>query len=364
MLEALASKSLDQISKLDLSSIDDNHQNLLFYAIRQRDNDIVNFLLSKGCNKDHKDNRGKTPLHVAALIGDAKIITSLIEAGAEINPLDDKGKSPLMVAAAKGPLEIVDLLVDFGAHTTLKDKLNQHLGFYAVRSKKVKILKRAIELGNSPHTLNDHHENLHHQVARYGLQTMQSYLYELKVTPYLHNIYRQSPLHLAAKRGDELMVDHYLKYGLLGYLRDQFNLTAEDYAHDYGEIITLFERYDTKTKTLASLKKQPLHRALRLNKLDEAEALLRMSYQIDDKDIFGNKPLFYILMTQDELLLKLALKHTDDYNDIDAFGLSAPFYAILFDNVSFFKLTGMKKDALDEVSLSILDNTKKVNELL
>lgn len=364
MLKAIKNGNLDVLETMDLSVLDEQHQNALFYAIRQRSLKVVNFLLSKGCNKEQKNVHGQTPLHVAASLGDTKIITSLIEADVAINISDSKGRTPLMIAAAKGPLETVDLLLDFGAEPHHKDNLDQHLGFYAVRSKKIKIFTRALELGNTPHAFNKHHENLHHQVARYGLKTMQTHLFDLKVTPYIINMYRQSPLHLAAKRGDELMIDSYLQYGLPTYLKDTFNLNPKDYAQDYGEIMTIFERFETHPYIAKAFKQQPLHRALRKGSLDEAEALLRMGYQIDDKDFFGNKPLFYILLNKDELLLRLCLKRVHDIKDIDKFGRDAVFYAALLEHTSFFDVYDIKKDALDDETQTILERSEKLNHVL
>ena len=50
-------------------------------------------------------------------------VRSLLADGADISSVDDKGKTPLMLAASVGSPEIVQLLLEAGADVTPKDKL-------------------------------------------------------------------------------------------------------------------------------------------------------------------------------------------------------------------------------------------------
>jgi uncharacterized protein len=58
----------------------------------------------------------KTPLHLAATMGNKDIVSILLTTGAEINAKDLSGLTPLHGASMRGNSEIVNLLIDSGAN--------------------------------------------------------------------------------------------------------------------------------------------------------------------------------------------------------------------------------------------------------
>jgi len=51
----------------------------LHYAVDKGENEVVEFLFSKGANVNARDKNKKTPLHRAAKIGDLKMCKLLIK---------------------------------------------------------------------------------------------------------------------------------------------------------------------------------------------------------------------------------------------------------------------------------------------
>ena len=78
---------------------------------------VVELLLSRGANKEHRNVSDYTPLSLAASGGYVNIIKLLLSHGAEINSRTGSklGISPLMLAAMNGHTQAVKLLLDMGS---------------------------------------------------------------------------------------------------------------------------------------------------------------------------------------------------------------------------------------------------------
>ncbi|XP_025095338.1 26S proteasome non-ATPase regulatory subunit 10-like isoform X4 [Pomacea canaliculata] len=76
-----------------------------------RDNlDVLKVLINAGCNVNHQNKRGFTPLHRAASKGNCKIIKFLLEQGANPNIVNAAGVYPIDSAVCAGYLEAAKLL--------------------------------------------------------------------------------------------------------------------------------------------------------------------------------------------------------------------------------------------------------------
>ncbi|XP_051017762.1 LOW QUALITY PROTEIN: ankyrin repeat domain-containing protein 27 [Acomys russatus] len=68
-----------------------------------------------------RDDRGQTPLHVAALCGQATLIDFLVSKGAIVNATDYHGSTPLHLACQKGFQSVTLLLLHYKASTEVQD---------------------------------------------------------------------------------------------------------------------------------------------------------------------------------------------------------------------------------------------------
>ncbi|KAL1769523.1 ankyrin repeat domain-containing protein 27 [Sigmodon hispidus] len=68
-----------------------------------------------------RDDRGQTPLHVAALCGQATLIDFLVSKGAVVNATDYHGSTPLHLACQKGFQSVTLLLLHYKASTEVQD---------------------------------------------------------------------------------------------------------------------------------------------------------------------------------------------------------------------------------------------------
>jgi uncharacterized protein len=82
--------------------------------------DAVALFLSSGINVDSRDERGWTPLMVAAFNGHEDVAILLIRSGADIHARDRGGYTPLHWAAFNGYAKVVELLLEKDADPNVR----------------------------------------------------------------------------------------------------------------------------------------------------------------------------------------------------------------------------------------------------
>ena len=136
-----------------------------------------------------RNNKGKTPLHLAASLGRAGIASLLLTAGAEVDAQDNKGNTPLYLAASLGRVGMISLLLTAGADIGLAD-----------------------EAGNAT--------PLHRAVVG-GYYTAASLLISAGAEVDAQNAKGRTPLHLAASLGRVGIISLLLSVGADGDLADE-----------------------------------------------------------------------------------------------------------------------------------------------
>ncbi|KAK1243923.1 hypothetical protein MKX08_002061 [Trichoderma sp. CBMAI-0020] len=84
-------------------------------AIRNRETDVVEYLLGHGADVEAQNKRGNTPLHWAASSGQAGVAQLLLSQGANIKTNDGHGHTALHFAALKGDKDMARLFLRHGA---------------------------------------------------------------------------------------------------------------------------------------------------------------------------------------------------------------------------------------------------------
>lgn len=105
------------------------------------------YALFGGEDYEARDNRGRTPLIVAAEEGDAERVDYLLAHGVQIDALDDCRWSAMMRAAASGHLQIVRTLLERGAAIDRRDKSGYTAVLAAVINNRPQVLAVLIERG-------------------------------------------------------------------------------------------------------------------------------------------------------------------------------------------------------------------------
>lgn len=104
-----------------LNANDDRGSTPLILAAYYDQRDIVSLLLHQGAKIDDKDASGNSALMGACFKGYTEVVKQLIEKGASINERNAMGATSLIYAATFNRLEIAKVLIAHGADATVKD---------------------------------------------------------------------------------------------------------------------------------------------------------------------------------------------------------------------------------------------------
>ena len=97
----------------------------LHLAIKNNYYDIANVLIEKGAFIDVKDNKGNTPLLLAAMTGNIECLQLCLNKGANIENCDNLGAKAIHIAANYCQCNTLDILLSIGADIKSVDYNNK-----------------------------------------------------------------------------------------------------------------------------------------------------------------------------------------------------------------------------------------------
>ena len=110
--------------------------------------DVVEALLGWGANVNAENKMRRTPLHLAARVGNVEVVEALLVEGANVNAKDKSpGRTALHYAAQQDHKNVAELLLDFGADVNATDLLSRTPLYWAsVRAYKDGVCEDVVEL--------------------------------------------------------------------------------------------------------------------------------------------------------------------------------------------------------------------------
>lgn len=116
----------------------------LLIVVARRDPTWLGFLLAKGADPNIGNNRGVTPLMLAANLGFEEGVAMLVEHGARLNDADVTGETPLITAVHRHDLVTMRTLLKAGADPDRADSSGRSARDYAAFDGKDSPLMAAI----------------------------------------------------------------------------------------------------------------------------------------------------------------------------------------------------------------------------
>ncbi|XP_058530472.1 ankyrin repeat domain-containing protein 27 isoform X2 [Ochotona princeps] len=144
-----------------------------------------------------RDDRGHTPLHVAALCGQASLIDLLVSKGAAVNATDYHGATPLHLACQKGCQSVTLLLLHYKASADAQDNNGNtplHLACTYGHEDCVKALVYYDTQSRRLDISNEKGDTALHIAARWGYQGIIETLLQNGAPTHVQNRLKETPL--------------------------------------------------------------------------------------------------------------------------------------------------------------------------
>ncbi|XP_065677445.1 uncharacterized protein LOC100203916 isoform X1 [Hydra vulgaris] len=153
-IENCHSSTLQLLIKNGCSSLinkpDKDFKRPLHYAAISNDVESIKILIQVSADIDVTDNEEKTALHTAAEYGHFNCLITLVQTSARnINGMDEKGRSPLHLAAKNGWIKTTLTLIEMGAQISGRDDSSWTPLDYAARNGHSKVVVALINNGAS-----------------------------------------------------------------------------------------------------------------------------------------------------------------------------------------------------------------------
>jgi ankyrin repeat protein len=121
---------------------------VLHQAVEIQSLEIVETLVQRKADINARNSEGRSPLHIAASLGNDPILLILLHARAKVNQLDKMGRTPLHLASLHGFFRTCTHLLDHGSNVNLFDNLGRLPAHYACDIGHDKLLKLLLEKGS------------------------------------------------------------------------------------------------------------------------------------------------------------------------------------------------------------------------
>ena len=270
--ELAAEGNLNELTKaIDPSQIDHNYEfgyTLLHYAAKDNRLEVIEYLVSSGCDINAVDDDEQTPLHKSAMFGHTEAVKLLVSRGANVNQIDNNGNTPLhVVIMSGGDYDIAKALIE-KSNLGIQNNDDQNVLHIAVKYHKVDIITFILNHKQAPALITASDKDgltpIHIAVKLGHFDTTEKLLKRPQITMFGNTNQGKNIIHLAAATSNTV---------LLSLLLDSYST------------LHLINEADNKLCT-------PLHDAANKGQLKHVEILLDRGAMIKS-NVDGFSPLHY-----------------------------------------------------------------------
>jgi len=274
--------------------------------------DLLKYLLDeKEYDVNIQNNKGATPLSVAASFGNLHIMNFLKERGADVN---QNIEDAIFVAVSQGFIDVIKWFVEQGVNIKEVRKYNNSPISMAAFNGQVKVMEYLFELGSDLYDLDCNGNSLIHSAVLGDNPEVIEWLLDRGLdinipdarctTPASHAIYngKIKCLKYFAERGVDINLEHL-------NLRSNPKLTIE-----------LIQWLQSRGYNIEKENYTLMHCAAYNGQIDIMEYLLSQGLEINIKDCYGNTPIYYATENSQLKAIKYLYEHGVDVRDQDERG--------------------------------------------
>lgn len=220
--------------------------------------DMLEASLHEGESLDAVNRCGDTALHLAAELGHEKILKALIDLGASLNMTNSQGRTALDTALLAQRNQAANLLIQYGSSSSLLTNILR---------KDTEGVNNELRHGKNPNITVSGYGTLLHVAAKYSSTEIVEILLAFRAEVNAKSQVGETPLNLAAERGDLSIVQLLIENGA-EYIYQHPNTT-------------------------------PLHSAVSKGHIDVVKYLIEHGAKVNARDKFptGHTPLYLAVCT-------------------------------------------------------------------
>jgi ankyrin repeat protein len=197
----------------------------------------VRLLIERGAPVNHKQAEGRTPLYLAAILGDGqRTLKLLLENGADPNIKSANGRTPLMITATRGDTGAMRILLDAKAAVDARDSSGETALMVAASNGSAASVKLLLERGADARAQTKRDETALGNAGTSGNEDVVRMLIAAGADVNQRNLRGYSPLMLAASSDTVPIgaVKQLLAKGADTSCKDEYDETARDLAAKRG----------------------------------------------------------------------------------------------------------------------------------
>ena len=206
------------------------HSAIWFVDDEDKQQEIINLLISKGADIHLRGHRGRSALHMAVSKARIKTARFLLDEGISPNCQDDRNNSPLhdaiwFIESEDQQIEIVDYLISKEADMSMKGPGGRTVLHMAVERSRLKTVQFLLDEGISPNSQNDYNNSpLHDALRLIDNEHKQIEMVDLLILKgadiHLRGVVGKSALHMAAEKARSKVAQHLLDAGICPNCQD------------------------------------------------------------------------------------------------------------------------------------------------
>ena len=257
---------------------------------------VVSILIAAGAEVNAKSNYGNTPLHFAAYYGRASVVSVLIAAGAEVNAKRSGGDTPLHEAAWYGRASVVSVLIAAGANVNATGHggdtpLHEAAAGYGDNASVASIL---IAAGAEVNAKRSNGDTPLHYAARYGNASVASILIAAGAEVNAKRSDGDTPLHYAARYGNASVASILIAAGAEVNAKNNYGSTPLDYAavsYGHASVVSVLVAAGAEVNAKSNYGDTLLHYAAWYGRASVVSVLIAAGAHVNAINDGGSTPL-------------------------------------------------------------------------